>query len=215
MAFRLPLDQQETLGWWDSPPCFHRLHPQDFLLHTDASGMRNFQTVSQEKTLVLARVLHCCAERWGALSSHFKEPQWGWYCESLTHGTNGQRTQNLPTQDEEAAPWGGIKLLEAQRLLHPSRNIQNLPSPRSLPSGLMLGVPLFLHPLLQNPATTLPGKQRNPNKGLSLKAHQPLAQISPVTGSGPMLKEQKDTQMVAGILIHLLLRCKAPQWHPN
>ena len=45
-AFRLPLAQQEVSGWWDSPACFHGLHPQDFLPHAD-TGTRNFQTVRQ------------------------------------------------------------------------------------------------------------------------------------------------------------------------
>ena len=50
-AFRLPLTQKETSGWWDAPPWFHRLCPQDFMIHTDASGTKDFQTVRQEKTL--------------------------------------------------------------------------------------------------------------------------------------------------------------------
>ena len=42
VAFRLPLCQQEALDWWDSQPCFHRLHPHDFLPHDDASGITDF-----------------------------------------------------------------------------------------------------------------------------------------------------------------------------
>ena len=55
-AFQLPLAQQEALGWW-APPCFHGLHPQDYLLHINASGTRNFWTNRQEKSLSLARAL--------------------------------------------------------------------------------------------------------------------------------------------------------------
>ena len=54
VAFRLPHTQPEALGWWDSPPSFHRLCTHDILPHTDASGMRDFQTMRQDKTLALA-----------------------------------------------------------------------------------------------------------------------------------------------------------------
>ena len=76
VASRLPCAQQEASCWWDSPPCVCGLHPQDFLLHTEASKLRDFQTVRQEKTLALAWVLQCCAERSGALTRVLCDMAW-------------------------------------------------------------------------------------------------------------------------------------------
>ena len=39
VAFRLPLAQQDALGWWDAPPWLSRLCPQDFMPITDASTL--------------------------------------------------------------------------------------------------------------------------------------------------------------------------------
>ena len=44
-AFRLPLGQHEALGQWDAPPWLSGHFPMDCLLHTDASGPRDFWTV--------------------------------------------------------------------------------------------------------------------------------------------------------------------------
>ena len=66
VAFILPLTQQEASGWWDAPPWPTGLCPQDFILITNASGTKDFQTLRQEKTLALAWALQACAERWGA-----------------------------------------------------------------------------------------------------------------------------------------------------
>ena len=48
VAFRLPAAQQEALGWWEAPPWICRLHPEDFLPHTHASGTKDFQTEGGE-----------------------------------------------------------------------------------------------------------------------------------------------------------------------
>ena len=53
-TFKLPLAQHEASGWWDAPPWFTGLCPSDLMLHTDASGPRDFWAVRQEKTLALA-----------------------------------------------------------------------------------------------------------------------------------------------------------------
>ena len=47
-AFRLPLTQQEALGWWEASPWLCRVCPQDFLPNTEASGTRDFWTVRGE-----------------------------------------------------------------------------------------------------------------------------------------------------------------------
>ena len=65
MAFRLPLVQHEASGWWDDLPWLSRLYPEHFMLHTDASGPRDFQAIRQEKTLALAQVLQACTEEAG------------------------------------------------------------------------------------------------------------------------------------------------------
>ena len=64
-------------GWWDSPPSFCRQHTYDFLLHTDATGMRDFQTMRQQKTLILAWALQCCAEGLGAPTGVLCNMAWG------------------------------------------------------------------------------------------------------------------------------------------
>ena len=73
-TFRLPLDQQEALGWWDAPPRFSGLHLADFLFHTDASGPRDFHTMRQEKTLAVAQTLQTCAKESGFPTPD--DPQW-------------------------------------------------------------------------------------------------------------------------------------------
>ena len=62
VALRLPATQQETSGWWDAPPWLSGLHPEDFMLCTNASSPRDFWAVRQEKTLALAWVLQACTE---------------------------------------------------------------------------------------------------------------------------------------------------------
>ena len=53
-AFRLPLAQHEASGLWNTSPQFIRLHPTDIMLHSVASGPRDFWAMRQEKTLALA-----------------------------------------------------------------------------------------------------------------------------------------------------------------
>ena len=64
-AFRLPLVQQEALGWWDAPPWLSKLCLQDFMPHTNASSTKDFWTIRQWRNLALAHVLQVCAERSG------------------------------------------------------------------------------------------------------------------------------------------------------
>ena len=58
-----PIALHEALGWWDAPPWLSSLHSMDFMLHTDASGPRNFWAMRQEKILALAQVLQACAKK--------------------------------------------------------------------------------------------------------------------------------------------------------
>ena len=62
-AFRLPLAQHKASGWWEAPPCLTKLQPQDFLLHVESPGTRDFQIIRQVETLAWA--LQWCAERSG------------------------------------------------------------------------------------------------------------------------------------------------------
>ena len=50
--------------------------PVDFVLHTDALGQRDFQTVMQEKTLALAQALQACTEDLGVPTGILCESAW-------------------------------------------------------------------------------------------------------------------------------------------
>ena len=65
VAFRLPLAQHESLGWWDAPSWLSGLCPWDFMPHIDTSGTKDFQATRQEKPLALAYALQACTERLG------------------------------------------------------------------------------------------------------------------------------------------------------
>ena len=47
-------------------PWIGRLHPQEFIPDTDASGPKTFQVMRQEKTLTLAWAQQACAQESGA-----------------------------------------------------------------------------------------------------------------------------------------------------
>ena len=199
VAFRLPLVQQEASGWWDAPPWLHGLCPQDFLPHTDASGTRDFCTVRQEKTLALAWVLPWCTERRGSdwsplrcstgtpeMHGPFNASQWGLHCRSLIPGPCRQGTWNLPTLEEEAillveelempeAPEAAASLLECLETPKPMEPTKQINTPTT---------PAPSSPTL-NPAATLPGKQRNPSKGLR------PTKVSQAVESGPTLRRTK------------------------
>ena len=201
VAFRLPLTQQEASSWWYSPPSFHRLHTYDFLPHSDTSGMRNIWTMRQEKMLVLAQVLQCCAEGLGAppgvLCDVVWELQkcvtplmslnWGDIVEALLLEPMGTNLEPFPPSSGKN--WSCWRL---QKLLFLSAKVQKLLSWRHQLSELMLQVPMPLQPsrlilqaalCFQKPHMPLPRKQRNACEGLSQKACHPPTQTSPDTGS--------------------------------
>ena len=199
-AFRLSLSQQEALGWWDAPPWLHGLCPHDFLPHIDASGTRDFQTVRQEKTLALAHVLRACTERSGALTGFLSDAAWELQkcmaplihlngddiVEASLLETTGEECEMSPMLDVEATLLGkNMSHQRPQRLLHPSQIIQRSLGLQNPLSRLMLLLPLLLHSLCQNPAATLPRRQRNPSKGLRLTC------ASLLSGSGPMWRGMK------------------------
>ena len=61
VVLRPPVAQYEASGWWEA---HHGLAdcPMDFMLHTDASGPRDFWAMRQEKTLALAQALQACVK---------------------------------------------------------------------------------------------------------------------------------------------------------
>ena len=65
MAFRLPLAQHGLVG---CPTLAQWAVSLGFQARTEASGIKDFQTVRQEKTLALAYALQTCAERSGMLT---------------------------------------------------------------------------------------------------------------------------------------------------
>ena len=71
-----PPAKHEASGWWDVPPGFSRLDPTVFLFYTDASGLKDFCAVRQEKTLALAQVLQICAEESGVPTGILCELEW-------------------------------------------------------------------------------------------------------------------------------------------
>ena len=100
----------------------------------------------------------------------------------LEHSWNLQVRNSEPhlLWRRKQSSWGrNLRHQGPQRLLHPSQNDQKLPSQWNTLSELTLQVPLFLHPLHQNPAATLPRKQRNLSEGLR------LCKASSVIGSSP------------------------------
>ena len=144
VAFRLPLAQQEALGWWDPPPCFHGLHLQDILPYPDASGMRNFWTIRQEKNLSLASTLQCCAER-SAQTGVFCNMAWELQkCMAPLMYLNredivkasllepmGNKPRTSPTQEEEAALLGEEQgLPEAPEATAPLQEYLQTPKPK-------------------------------------------------------------------------------------
>ena len=223
VALRLPLAQQEASGQWDSPPCFHGLHLQDFLSHVDASRMRNFCTIMHKNpspsktTSMLCREVRgsnwvplWCGARAPEVHSPFDMSKQGQDSGSFTSGVNWATDPEPPPPWRRKPPsWGGTGAVGGSRI-YPSRNIQKLLSLRNLPSKLMLWVPL----LLQIPTMTCPGKQRDPSKGLSPKAHNPWPWYHQWLGPGLPQEEQGDTWLLVGIPVHLLPGCWAPQWHP-
>ena len=62
VAFQLPLDQQETAGWWAPPPTIPRLHLEDYMPSPASS---NFRRMREQMTLALARALQAHAEESG------------------------------------------------------------------------------------------------------------------------------------------------------
>ena len=76
VAFRLPLAQHETSGWWDAPPWISGLCSADFILHTGAPGPRDFRAVKQEKTLAIAWVLWACTKGLGVPTGILCELAW-------------------------------------------------------------------------------------------------------------------------------------------
>ena len=99
----------------------------------------------------------------------------------------GKELRTFPLLKEEATLLGEeLELPEFPEAAASSKNVWKLASPWNPLSRLMLQVPLLLQPLHQNPAATLPRKQRNPSEGLR------LTQASPVIGSSHTLKRRKE-----------------------
>ena len=66
VAFRLPATQHDASGWWDVPSWLSRLCPNEFMLHSDTFGPKDYQANRKEKTLALAQALQVCAKGSGA-----------------------------------------------------------------------------------------------------------------------------------------------------
>ena len=175
VAFWLPLAQYEALGWCDAPPWFRRLHPTDFMLHTDASGPRDFRALRKGKTLALAKVLQTCIKESGVptgilcglakVLQKYMAPLITISGVDTIEASLSKHTEEehgiFPTLEEEAILLGekskATSLLEHWQISEPPDPQSKLMlSPSDPLSKLMLLVSLLFPPLCHNLAATLP-----------------------------------------------------------
>ena len=153
------------------------------MLHADASRMRNFWTIRQEKSLALTRILQCTAERSWALTQVLCDaaqelqkcmaPLMCLYGDEIVEASSwSQQVTNLgppPPWRRKLPSWGEEQELPEAPEANASLQ-EHQETPKSKEHTKQIDVPST--PALQDPAMTHPRK-RYPSTGLSPKGCQP------------------------------------------
>ena len=109
--------------------------------------------------------------------------------EALLLEPMGNELRTSPTLEEEATLLGEeLEPLEAPEVTAFLQEYPETPKPEEPTEWIDTHTYPCSFPLLQNPAAILHRKQRNHDKGLSPKAHQPPTKILSVTGSSFTLR---------------------------